>query len=363
MKSISKASLSFIKLLSFVLITAIVSLLVVLVTGELMVRWFNPQPITFPKWTVSNQYGHVLPKDRRMDHYLPGKWHYVYTINGYGYHGPQISLSNRYPRNNIVILGDSYAFGTGVQDQEGFAAVMQRDLKGQFDVINLAVGGYGLTQEIRRYYEFGQLYRPSYVILQFCNNDPADNFNNPVTEFHDGRFVFKNVQAHYNWFRSFLGNSSLFQKSQLYNFMRNFIHTRYQSVYRHQDLEMKAGSQPAGGFYQSQEMDEKQENFYSELLGAFARDLSENKVRLILISVNGELNSFKIIHQAVDGLRQAEVITYLEVEPWFKGQSNFGSPEGHNWGVKAHAIIGQHLAAYILGQERQKVGGGASSIK
>lgn len=351
MKSISKdaAPLSFIKLLSFVLITASVILLGVILGGELMVRWLKPQPISFPKWTFSYQYGHVLPKDCRMDHYFPGKWHYVYTINSYGYRGPQISVSNHYPRKNIVILGDSYAFGTGVQDGEAFADVLQRDLKGQFDVINLGVGGYGLTQEIRRYYEFGQLYRPSYVILQFCQNDPMDNLDQPVTEIHNGRFVFKNTQTHYNWFRSIIGNSAMFQKSQLYNFVRYLIYSHYVSVHQYQDKKPDKEQQTALNYDQAQEMNVRAEKFYIELLGAFARDLSENRIKLVLISVNGELDSWKMIRQAVDGLSQAGVLTYLEVEPWFQGQRDFGSPEGHKWGVKAHAIIGRHLAAFFRG--------------
>ena len=92
MRSVSKAPrlFSFTKMLSFVLITASATLLAVFLGGELMLRWFNPQPITFPKFIVSPQYGHVLPKDCRMEHYLPGEWHYVYTINGDGYRGPQI---------------------------------------------------------------------------------------------------------------------------------------------------------------------------------------------------------------------------------------------------------------------------------
>ena len=50
--------------------------------------------------------------------------------------------------------------------------VLQRGLKVSIDVINLSVAGYGLTQEIRRYYEFGQLFLPSYVILEFVKMTP-----------------------------------------------------------------------------------------------------------------------------------------------------------------------------------------------
>ena len=55
---------------------------------------------------------------------------------------------------NIVLLGDSYTFGFGVNDGNEFAAVMSRELSSDYNIINTGVGGWGLTQQIRRYYEF-----------------------------------------------------------------------------------------------------------------------------------------------------------------------------------------------------------------
>lgn len=107
---------------------------------------------------------------------LPGKWRFTYKINEYGYRGASVGISSKYFETNIVILGDSYSFGHGVQDGEEYAAVMNGILKEHYNVINLAVGGYGLTQEIRRYYAFGQLYQPRLVLLQFAENDPEDIF-------------------------------------------------------------------------------------------------------------------------------------------------------------------------------------------
>jgi hypothetical protein len=258
-------------------------------------------------------------------------------------------------------LGDSYAFGTGIDDGEEFAEVMRRSLNGGFEVINLSVAGYGLTQEIRRYYEFGQLYQPSYVILQFCQNDLIDNFNNKVTEISEGRFVFKNTQARFNWI-SAVRSSVIFQKSHLYNFILHFIQTRFKSVSRHDDQDNKVQRQieSSSRTQQTKELDEEQDKFYLELLTGFARDLAARRIKLVLISVNGELNSFKRIRQAVEGLQEAGVLTYLEVEPWFKGQSGFASPEGHRWGTKGHAIIGQHLADFIKEKEAKEISGGTS---
>ena len=51
-----------------------------------------------------------------------------------------------------------------------------------YNVINLGGSGWGLTQEIKRFYEFGQLYHPKVIILQFDETDPKDNFNYKLVE-------------------------------------------------------------------------------------------------------------------------------------------------------------------------------------
>ena len=171
-----------------------------------MVRFLRPQASLYPRWQYSAKYGKVLYKNTKMVHYMPGKWKFIYSINSYGYRGPLIPISNKYIKNNIVILGDSYAFGTGVNDGEEFSAIMQNRLRDKYDVINLSCGGYGLTQEIRRYYEFGQLYFPKFVILQFCSNDLDDNLMNCVTNVENARFVFTNttnIASHINKYLSY----------------------------------------------------------------------------------------------------------------------------------------------------------------
>jgi lysophospholipase L1-like esterase len=319
----------------------------------------QPQPITYPKWLYSAQYGHVLPPNAVVEHYLPGRWRYTYGINALGFRGPQVAASEAEHTQNIVVLGDSYGFGTGVADGEEFSAVLQRQLGDGFRVINLSVGGYGLTQEIRRYYEFGQLYRPAWVILQFCENDPEDNLLNPVAEVKDGRLVFKDTPLSYSWWRSVAGQSAILQKSQLYNFWRNFLSSRGQSQAgggAQGDGSAAQGGKPAApvrpdaGNPAATAPDNPATQYYNRLLDALAQDLSRRRINLLVIAVNGQLQGFPGIRAKLAELEQAGRLRYLEVEDWLRQERHYGSPEGHRWGVKAHAIIGQRLAEHIRGQ-------------
>ena len=97
------------------------------------------------------------------------------TINGQGYRGPVHAFGKPPDRTRVVMLGDSIAYGAGVKDDETFSSLLQS--RGpRFDVVDLAVGGYGTDQELIRLERDGLRYSPDVVVLHFCLfSDFADN--------------------------------------------------------------------------------------------------------------------------------------------------------------------------------------------
>lgn len=73
----------------------------------------------------------------------------------------------------IAILGDSHAMGWGVNDDETFANVLQAGTAKP--VYNLAVSSYGTVREVRRLVQSGLLDRVDTIIIQYCDNDLAEN--------------------------------------------------------------------------------------------------------------------------------------------------------------------------------------------
>lgn len=273
-----------------------------------------------------------------MVHERPGRWRFVYTINEHGMRGESIPLSNRVDVPNIVVLGDSYSFGSGVNDGEEFPARLMAELEGQYRVVNTGVGGYGLTQQIRRFYEFGRLYAPSLVVLQFCANDPHENLQDEVTQIEDGHFVFQDSDRRFNPYKRWLSESALLQRSQVYAFLR--------SLY---DIWKQRGevSDPAAPQRQFGANGTDEEQFYNQLLEAFATDLNRRGIPLLMISVTHQLQKFPSIWQKVHELDEADLLDYREVGDWLEPGHSYGSPEGHLWGVEAHDIIARHLAEII----------------
>jgi hypothetical protein len=322
----------------------ILILSVVFFIGEILIRIISPQPYMYPRWEFSNRYGNMLFADSTMINECPGRWRYVYTINSYQYRGKAVPISNVYSKKNIVVLGDSYSFGQGVNDGYEYPAVIAGRLKDGFDVVNLSVGGWGLTQEIRRFYEFGQLYNPRFVILQFCSNDPADNFVNAVTTVENDRFVFRDSNSTINWIKKYMSRS-IAQKSQIYNLFRNRMYQYFSKKIRD---EAKASYETRMDAADPAPAEEK---YYCKLLELFAKDLNKKGIELIFISVNGQLDQFKKIKSIVLDLDARGELHYIDIGPWFTESKKEGvdltSPEGHAWNEKAHRILGERLSEVI----------------
>jgi hypothetical protein len=104
------------------------------------------------------------------------------TINGKGYRGPEHAWEKPGGRTRVVLLGDSVAFGARATDDQTFAALLESG-SGRFDVVNLAVEGYGTDQELLRLEDEGLAYHPDVVVLSFCmTNDALNNSLHADTE-------------------------------------------------------------------------------------------------------------------------------------------------------------------------------------
>ncbi len=313
-----------------------VSLAVALVLSEAVIARVAPQVVRYPKFRFSRAYHHDWYPSTTVEHYKPGAWRFSYDINEYGYRGPAVPLAGRYEKPNIVVLGDSFTAGFGVEGGRVFTDVLRQEMGGAYEVVNLGVGGWGLTQEIRRFYEFGIRYQPAAVVLQFCHNDPRDGEEAPVCKVADGRFLFPDMKLDIGAFRQALSGSIL-QKSQLKTLVFNAL-----DILRQGRKKGEAGEEEG-------ERGAAREAGYNELLAAFARDLKRRGIPLVMISVNGDLDTFPAIRETIASLAAEGALAYLETGDWFAGVTDYGTPEGHAWGEKAHRIVGERLAGYLRG--------------
>ena len=104
-------------------------------------------------------------------------------------------------RFRILILGDSFVWGYGIEEGKRFTEHLQALLGDKAEVINAGVTGYGTDQELLYFREEGVKYSPDLVITAFGSYDATyDNthsvaytYPKPYFMLEDGKLVLKNV--------------------------------------------------------------------------------------------------------------------------------------------------------------------------
>jgi hypothetical protein len=107
-----------------------------------------------------------------------------YRINADGFRGPRHVRPRPDAVSRVVVLGDSVAFGYGVEEAAAFPRVLEQQLAAhvpsrRIEVVNLGVGGYNPWNEAQLLADVGLGYQPDLVLAQFCIND----LNDPTVHF------------------------------------------------------------------------------------------------------------------------------------------------------------------------------------
>lgn len=74
-------------------------------------------------------------------------------------------------RKRVVVLGDSFMYGINLADNETAAHYLQERLGKEYEVLNLAVRGYGLDQMILAAREVALPLEPDFIIVGFIGAD------------------------------------------------------------------------------------------------------------------------------------------------------------------------------------------------
>ena len=157
----------------------------------------------------------------------------IIEINSLGLRDREIALAKPDGVKRILVFGDSFVFGVGV-DQSHVLSTRLGELldasSGQrFEVINMGVSGYSTDQEYLLFRELGKALDPDLVILVVCYNDYFGNstdfiyfkYYKPYFAMDErGRLELENAEVPRltRWQRVKLW---LGQESQLWNSMRN----------------------------------------------------------------------------------------------------------------------------------------------
>jgi lysophospholipase L1-like esterase len=318
-----------------------VSVIVAVVASEYMVRQLAPQVTMYPRYVASRDYEIELPPDVRIEHAQGRKWQFRYSTNHLGRRGAYVPFDAARGKTSIVVLGDSFTFGIGVDDAEVYSQILADTLGADFVVINGGVPGWGLDSEAKWFGEVGTQYDPAVVVLQFTANDPFDSFTG-VAEVAHGSLIFHPFTAEKPLWQKWVSGSSLLQRSNLYALVRSFFSTRQTTA-----PDQGAASASATNV----------EDHYIEMLESFVALVAKDGRKLIFVSVTHtdqtthvyryDIDRFPRIAEAVRLLDASGALRFLPL-PLDEMRGYKGSPEGHQWGPSHHRIVGSVLARSIL---------------
>ena len=89
----------------------------------------------------------------------------------------------------VVVLGDSFVFGSGVRQDETFTHQLAARLGPAFEVVNLGVPGYGTDQALLTLRRWGPRLAPDVVLAGFFWNDVMENASGEIYGMRKPRFV------------------------------------------------------------------------------------------------------------------------------------------------------------------------------
>jgi hypothetical protein len=148
---------------------------------EIGLRLVYPQAANCPIAVYDPELGHSLKPGFSGNCVIVGhKAVMAVRINEQGFRNRPIAVSKPADVYRILVLGDSYVFGWGLQQTQTFSALLEARLNQtgsrNYEVINAGVPRYGTAQEWLLYKRWVKHLDPDLVILSFyVGNDILDN--------------------------------------------------------------------------------------------------------------------------------------------------------------------------------------------
>ena len=175
----------------------IISTLFTLFLGEIALRFMGLDPMyVSPErdrfWKYDSLLGWAHQPGQEGIFETP-QFRTVVRINENGLRDREHSYERQNPIERILVLGDSFAWGYGVEESARFSQLLEKAL--DVEVINAGVSGYSTDQELLWYKNEGIKYEIDLVIVVLAGNDVGDNDRLLVnTIYYKPKFVIEEDQ-------------------------------------------------------------------------------------------------------------------------------------------------------------------------
>lgn len=331
------------------------SIVLALLVGEVVVRTLLADRLPpFPERTLWRYdallgWSHPPHQRSRVQHH---EYQIEVVTNSHGLRDQEYSLERTPGKKRLLLLGDSFAWGLGVEQPEIFLELLEARHP-EWEMINAGVSGYGTDQELLYYRERGRLFAPDVVLLLIHENDFRNNAssrqqgrNKPRFFLRDGELVLERNQV--------AAPSSGQRLERLVLRRSRLLGSLY--LRARQEIWRRFGTEPSTDFPVT-----------VELLEELGREVAEDGAQLVVASVpmplalrsrlTDELESRGIVYRQLDAAFDDAL--EVEVERWRRGESRdanerpvspFVYRADFHWNALGHRVAADAIERQLVDQ-------------
>lgn len=237
----------------------------------------------------------------------------------------------RNAKTRILILGDSFAWGFGVNKNKRFSEIIESK-NNNLELINAAVAGYSTDQQLIYYINEGYKYEPDYVLLLFCENDFLGNtlsqihwYNKPFYRYENAKLTLKGIavprQSSYQKLRKILSGSSY-----LISFILKRITTLNAKSYSIKNFSFSDAAILTEGIIKQ--------------LNDACRT---NKAQLLLVGIPMPREETDLL----SSVARKYSFGFLDLSLYFKNEKDYVLLNDGHWNSKGHAIAGEAIYDWL----------------
>jgi hypothetical protein len=167
-----------VKHLLFKIFGVLLSFLVAFAGAEVAVRLISPQEVGPVRFVCHPELGEIPVPGQQGERRIPGVYSFRYSNNSLGWRGRREYREAKPTDYRVLLLGDSFTYGTGVNDDQTFAVQVEKDLRGaqlSVEVLNAGCPGKGTDYELKCFQTVGRKFHPDLTVLACLGNDFQDN--------------------------------------------------------------------------------------------------------------------------------------------------------------------------------------------
>jgi len=159
-----------------------------------------------------------------------GHMPFIYRINSLNFRGSEPQKKRYHNIPKIMLLGDSYAFGFGVDEADILPTVVRElfrsKLDANVDLLNFSQMGWNTTKEVEFFFKLGNDYSFDALILAFTFNDIELD---PVNVYSQQALILETqfTMLHALIYNLYMLKQAFLNKSQSYeNTLKNFYYNK-----------------------------------------------------------------------------------------------------------------------------------------